>query len=82
MMNGFKIEKGIPAPDRHGGRGNPRFPFHDMEVGDSFLVPLGEAPHKVRSVLSNAIAVFHLRNKPKRLTSKTTDDGIRVWRTA
>lgn len=76
----FKIEKGIPAIKSYGGPGKSKFPFSNMEIGDSFFVPWGDDPIKMRSVLSNAMAAFHLRNKPKRFTSHKIEGGVRVWR--
>lgn len=83
MASAYQIEKNVPVPHRNGGRGNPRFPFHDLAVGDSFHVPWGgEDKLKLRSVLSNAVAAWHLRNSPKRLQTQKDDTGIRVWRVA
>jgi hypothetical protein len=82
MATAFKIDKGIPVPDRQGGHGNSKYPMANMEVGDSFFVPWGEDRLRTRSVLSNAVAAFHLRNKPKRFTTHREEGGIRVWRTA
>lgn len=80
----IQIEKGIPVPSRQGGRGKAKYPLADMEVGDSFFVPWGESELKTRSTLSNAISAFHLRNKPKRFTSRKDPAGcgVRVWRIA
>jgi hypothetical protein len=40
----MKIEKGIPIPARTGAKGprGSKYPFADMEVGDSFALPVGE----------------------------------------
>lgn len=39
----YLIEKNIPVP-ADGRRGpEPKYPFRSMEVGDSFVVPAGEA---------------------------------------
>ena len=40
------IEKGIPVPDaRKKGHHEPKFPWKEMQVGDSFKVP-NEGKHK------------------------------------
>lgn len=79
----IKIEKGVPMPVRHGGHGNSKYPFATMEVGDSFYIPWGDRDRlKIRSVLSNAISAFQLRNEPKKFSSRKDESGIRVWRTA
>jgi hypothetical protein len=82
VASSIQIEKGVPVPDGRGRVGSPRFPLKDLEVGDSFFLPWGESELKTRSVISNAIAAFHLRNKPRRLTSRKEGNGIRVWRIA
>ena len=36
----IEIEKGIPVPDaRKKGHHEPKFPWKEMQVGDSFVVP-------------------------------------------
>ena len=40
MATAFKVERGVPLPEPKGGPGAPaKYPFGDMEVGDSFFVP-------------------------------------------
>ena len=58
---------------------DPRYPFAQMEVGDTFIVRNGEA---APSTVRNAIAEYHRRNKGIRFTTKTEADGLRVVRTA
>jgi hypothetical protein len=79
---GYKIDRGVPVPPGRGCAGSPRFPLGALEIGDSFYVPFGSDPMKTRSVLSNAVAAFHLRHKPKRFVTRKDGGGIRVWRTA
>ena len=76
------IEKGVALPNFKAGAGRGRFPFRDLEVGDSFYIPFGDDMTKTRSVVSNAIAAFKLRNAPKDFTSRRDETGVRVWRTA
>jgi len=79
----YQIEKNVPVAYRQGGPGNARFPFAEMEVGDSFYIPWGdEGEKRVRGTVSNAMGAFQLRNKPKKLISRKVDDGLRVWRIA
>lgn len=78
----LSIERGIPVPAHGGGPNRRRFPFPDMEVGDSFLVPWRESESKTRSNISNAMAAYKLRHAPKDFTSRKTDGGVRVWRIA
>ena len=73
MIREIVLESGVQMP-------KPRvvfaYPYEDMEVGDSFVVPL-EARAKVLNANYRA---------GKRLgwvfTAKTEGDTVRVWRTA
>lgn len=79
----YAIEKNVPVVHRNGGAGNARFPLATMEVGDSFHMPWGDQDRlKARSVLSNALATFQLRNAGRKFTSRKDDTGVRVWRIA
>jgi len=74
----YVIEKNIPAPKvRKAGK---RYPFGDMEVGDSFNA--GVLSYADRGRLSSA-ATQHAKYYGKKFTTRTDDDGnIRCWRIA
>ena len=85
-MTDFTIDPNIPIPPkglRH-GRGNPRYPFAELEVGESFFVQVpagatvGEIQH-IRNILSNA-ACWHARKLGRQFTTRRVDGGVRVWR--
>ena len=65
----FIIEKGIPFPAR-----GSKYPFADMEVGDSFLAP----DTKIASVYNAAHAYAHKHKVSLRV--RATPEGVRVWR--
>jgi hypothetical protein len=68
---GLQIEKGIPIP-QSGSRTHARkYPFDEMEIGDSVLVE----DDRVYS----AVSVYSKRNGKKYATRKV-EGGIRVWR--
>ena len=68
----MKIEKNIPIPpDERGRKGIPI--FHEMKPGDSILFNGGESH-------PNSLRIFAARNGWK-VTQRTTDEGIRIWRT-
>ena len=77
----FVIEKDVPLPERalNGGSGR-RYPWREMEIGDSVLIPCGkgEDPGKVVARLGNSLAYA----APKKFTRKRENDGVRVWRIA
>lgn len=65
----IKISKGIPAPSSRGRR--PKYPWHEMKIGDSFLIK-----NDTTFMVGNA----NTRYAPKRFTSAREKRGIRVWR--
>jgi hypothetical protein len=67
----MKIEKNIPIPEIT----SKRYPFDEMEVGDSFLVPPLQVP-SARSLMSYT----NRKDKSKSFMSRTSEDGIRIWR--
>jgi hypothetical protein len=77
----YKIEKGINVEDV---AKNPKYPFSQMEVGDSFIY--ATIYNRYASVkVSNAAHNWCKKQpepKPKFSTRKTKDGMIRVWRIA
>lgn len=74
----FKIEKGVPLPadDRPGRRA--KYPFEDMDIGDSFFVP---GHMKMASTISAAGRKLGMKFRYKVQTESGTE-GTRVWRVA
>jgi hypothetical protein len=72
----FQIEKNIAAPKHIGGGARPKYPFPEMEVGDSFF-----APGITARGLSNATQ-WHANKTGKKFTCATEADGARCWRVA
>jgi hypothetical protein len=71
----FKVEKKrhpVPAP-KHGSK----YPWADMKVGQSFLVPNGDY-HKI----SVAAIVTSRRKAPMKWVARVVTNGVRVWRVA
>ncbi len=63
----IKIESGIPMP--------AKFPFAEMKLGDSFLVP--------ESTSRNVVTVYARRHAIKtgmKFTIRQTPEGYRCWR--
>lgn len=94
----FQIEAGVSIPKgtRPGRRGTT-FPFADMEVGNSFLIPFDpsgdEGKKQVdswrRKVLNarnkfNAVLMTDAGYGGREIDTRTAamSDGLRVWRTA
>ena len=74
----FAIEKNIPMPTTGRSGRRTSYPFGDMEVGDSFVVPTSDK--KATSVYS---AAWHYGNKNgKKFSVHKIEGGVRVWRVA
>jgi hypothetical protein len=89
----FQIESDIPMPKRTSvGRRGTEFPFADMEVGDSFLMPCDVSEEKNIVNWRRKLAAARKRFEAKSdydidlRTAVVADDdkgtGVRVWRTA
>ena len=80
-MSDFKIEKGhsIPEFGRKGGA-PAKYPWRQMEVGDSFFVATKTSAEveRFRGAVSGASA----RYKPQRWITRQVAGGIRAWRVA
>lgn len=75
-MSDFPIEKGVEIPKitRVGSGGNNRkYPWNEMEIGDSFFVPGANA--RQFGTTSQAS-----KRTGKRFTMRTVEGGVRVWR--
>ena len=72
----IKVDKAVPIPLPAYGPGRPpKYPFHSMEVGDSFLADELSAGYvKVRASTYGAGA-------RKKFVTRKTAEGLRVWRT-
>jgi hypothetical protein len=67
----YKIEKNVPFPAYVGGRGNRKFPFSEMEIGDSIVIP----------TKSKNAAYSWAKLHSRKFTIQPVDaDTIRVWR--
>lgn len=70
----FKIEKNVPIPERPSPIS--KYPFADMNVGDSFFVPEAQARR-----LQSAIQIFRRRaGKDKKYIARNVEGGARCWR--
>ena len=68
----FVIEKGIPM-----SRTNNKFPLKQMEIGDSFVVPLERT-----IALRMAIQRLKLSNSKLKFATRTDGNGVRAFRVA
>lgn len=73
----MKIEKNIPVSKAKEGNGKSkiRYPFDELEVGDSFFVD-----DKNVNKISAAARNWAKRNM-KKVVVRNWNNGVRVWRT-
>ena len=78
----FQIEFDVPLPVRTapGGRRGSKYPFAEMDVGASFLVPGDVKAQTIRS----ATAAYAKRagDDSLKFSVRAVSDGVRVWRVA
>ncbi len=74
-----KIEKGIKLPAAKSG--SKKYPFEDMEVGDSFLVPFAGTDVKRRRLQSAILGSCRIsRYSGMKFSTRSSNKGIRCWR--
>jgi len=71
----YKIEKNIPI----GFSKKLKYPFNQMKVGDSFFV---KGDKKQANAVTVYATTYKKNNAGTNFTCRSTEDGIRVWRTA
>lgn len=70
----YPVDKSVPLPDKSGP--SRKYPFHKMEVGDSFAYPAAE-----RNSVSGA-AWHAAKVLGRKFVTRKHGDGYRVWRVA
>jgi len=75
-MSDFQIDRGLPIPEVIKGR-PMKYPFADMQVGDSFSVTLKQGRNA-----STAARVYAHRHPGVQFTSRKDVENFRIWRTA
>ena len=79
--NEYPIENGIPIPEEHprGSGRKSRYPFRQLQVGDSFFVP---SRHKQFSHERQLCTAFHKAREIHgyNLQWRAVPDGFRIWR--
>ena len=82
-MDMITIDKNIPMPK--GGRPQPRiYPFAEMDVGDSFALPVPKNGDPVKFAAKiRALAWMWRKHKSVKFSVLLVEEGakVRVWRT-
>ncbi len=71
----FEIQKNVPIP-KIIARGTKDFPFSEMEVGDSILIP-----SQRRSSAKKYANKETASNPEKEFIFRSYEDEVRIWRT-
>lgn len=74
----IKVRKDVPLPDPDEARSEKlcKYPWNDMEVGDSFVFP-----EDTLDVTARSLARVQSR-RGKKFVARTTKEGMAAWRTA
>jgi hypothetical protein len=73
----IKIETGIPIPSNVTRRS--KYPFKEMNIGESFFLTDNIDPEKTRKKVSAAATMFCYK-KDCKFKTQTFETGVRVWR--
>lgn len=79
----YKLQVGIPIPPRSNIKERKRkYPFKDMRVGMSFLVPKKEATNDLDKLMKRIGPAAHSAGKSLgfKFALRRVSDGVRVWR--
>jgi hypothetical protein len=77
----IKVDKNVPIPNNAGGGRRKKYPWNEMEVGDSFEIEAGKEK-AVRSAASYFASRFHDRTGKQIKFAVCRDDNgtFRCWR--
>ena len=77
----LEIQKDIPLPKEIRRKREERtYPWNEMEVGDSFLVPLDQRGFRRLVSTVSACAVSAAKVRGTHYTVQRESGGVRVWR--
>ncbi len=69
----MKLEKGVAIPRAH-AVGTSLYPFPNMKIGDSFIVPL------VKGATAASAASWYGKRHKMKFISRRFENGVRIWR--
>ena len=74
-----KIDKNIPVPIST----TRKYPFADMQIGDSFFVALeddNKTTHSIAASLHSSVKTIKKVIKDFKITVRSVESGVRCWR--
>lgn len=75
----MKIDKDVPMPK---AKAKLKYPFNEMNVGDSFEVPCTKEESKAMQIKLASSSGMYGRKYGAKFTTRQSENGIRIWRTA
>ena len=77
----FQIESGVEIPQQDKPVRKTKYPFNRLNVGDSFVFPVGidDDREAIQNRLQSAAANWG-RSRGMRFVTRRVTQGIRVWR--
>ena len=77
--DGFKVEKGIAIPGKHGGIS--KYPWQQMQIDDSFFIACAnDARRNVqRAAYMNGKAYVKKHRPSSKVATRLEDGGVRIW---
>lgn len=84
----LEIEKGVPIPEwpprvvEDFVCGSEKYPFRDLEIGDSFYVPIRYGENVQQTAKRIAPRVCRESYGERKFITRKCLDGVRVWRVA
>ena len=72
----FEIEKGVPLPKSVQRGWTGKYPWRQLEIGDSFFVP-GKTTNDIGGTVTIA-----RRTTGFKLVTRSVEGGVRIWRVA
>ena len=75
MTEPISVEKGVPLPPEKRGRPT-RYPWDEMNVGDSFLYSKRHAMSRHASSAASSAG----RSRGWTFTTRKVPEGVRIWR--
>ena len=73
----MKIERGVLMPPAQ--QGGTKYPFREMQVGDSLFIPLKDLGDHAARNLAHASRAYGKRHD-MRFEGRIREDGYRLWR--
>lgn len=74
----IKIEKGVPVPQNTTRKA--KYPFRDMEVGDSFFINEKNDVKRMQQKMSAVASMFCKKHTEYKFKTQAFDSGVRIWR--